>query len=264
MEKPLFPMTNVSISQRAYSSGSHKTLQAIDINGENTGIENGRAPCMVKVLKVLEKSKTGFNNTVLVGTCDIGGNKASVLCADGIKRVLTFAFTHDNYIGDIKVGSILNQWDVFYQEGTTGQATGNHIHLEVGIGWQFNKYKDANGNWCIRNLISPEKVFWLDERHTIKNRGLNGYTFKYINETETEDNTLQFKLIKGSFLQGKKYATRPTAKGKYSINYPLVVGDIVTIDNMVADKKYWIGHIKSGPQANRWVELDPGYFEVVA
>ena len=158
-EKALFPMKNVSVSQRAFSTGSHKNLQAIDINGEGTRIEHGRAPSYVKVLAVLEKSKTGFNNTVLYGTCDASGAKKAVLCADNIERILTFAFTHDNNISDIKVGQIFKQGEVCYQEGTTGQATGNHIHVEIGEGWQYKKYKDINGNWCLKNLVPAENVF---------------------------------------------------------------------------------------------------------
>ena len=146
MEKPIFPMKYVSISQRAFTTGTHKNLEAIDMNGMDKGIDHGRASCYVKVLAVLEKSATGFNNTILFGTCDKNGVKTSVLCADGVARVLTIAMTHDNDISNIKVGQIFKQLEVCYQEGTVGQATGNHIHLEVGEDWQYKKYKDANGN----------------------------------------------------------------------------------------------------------------------
>ena len=262
---PLFPMYDVSISQRAFGGYSHKTLEAIDINGKDTGIQPIFAPCRVKVLAVLEKSKTGFNNTVLVGTCDSSGRKTAVLCADGTSQVLTFGFTHDNDISDIKVGTVIDQFTEFYHEGTKGQATGNHGHLEIGLGWQYRKYKDNNGNWCLKNLISCEKVFWLMEgKHTICNRGLNGYSFPWtadFEEVEVED-TMQFKLIKGSYA-GKKYPTRSTSKGKYSTAYPVVVGDMFNVDEVVADGKYWIGHMVDGPQKGRWIELDPGYFEQV-
>ena len=260
MERPLFPMTYVSISQRAFTNGSHKNLEAIDINGIDTGIDYGRAPCYVKVLAVLEKSKTGFNNTVLVGTCNSKGQKAAVLCADGIERVLTFAYTHDNYIGDIKVGKVYKQWEVFYHEGTTGKATGNHIHLEIGLGWQYKKYKDSYGNWCLKDLISCDKVFWLNDDHKIVNRGLNGYVFPRMPKNEEVNMVYEFKLIKGSFA-GVKYPTRQTSKGKYDTTKYLTVGDQFWVDELVPDGQFWIGRMTNGDHAGRWVELDPRYFE---
>ena len=177
----MFPMKNVSISQRCNSNYSHKYLEAIDANGEGTGKEYGRAPTRVKVLAVLKKETTGFNNTVLFGTCDENGNEAKVRCADGKDRILTFAFTHDDNIDDMVVGAIYQQFDVCYMEGTKGDATGNHIHIEVGEGWQYKKRKDSHGNWCLLNLICPEDIFFLKEGyHTVTNYGLNGYSFPVV------------------------------------------------------------------------------------
>ena len=263
VELALFPMKYVSISQRALTTGSHRNLEAIDMNGMDTGIDLGRAPCYVKVLKVLKKSTTGFNNTVLVGTCNAAGQKTAVLCADGIKRVLTFAYTHDNYIDDIKEGKVYKQLDAFYHEGTTGQATGNHIHLEIGEGWQYRKYKDKYGNWCLQNLISCEKVFWLLEGyHVVTNRGTNGYNFPWTskgnNVPEMEDTMpFNFKITKGTFSNGKKYPTRATATSKYDVKYSLNVGDEFWVDKFVGEGNYWIGHMVNGDQAGRWIQLDP-------
>lgn len=181
MEKALFPMKNVSISRRAFKPGTtHTHLNAIDINGEDTNKEYGRAPCRCRVLKILPISTTGYANTVIFGSCDISGQPAKVLCADGEARVLSFAFTHDNKIRVVE-GQIVEQGDVIYAEGTTGNATGFHIHLEVGEGWQFKKISNGKGDWTLQSLLFSYKVFWLKEGyHKITNFGLNGYTFKWI------------------------------------------------------------------------------------
>lgn len=179
-------MKNVSISRKAFSVSTHKTLNAIDINGKDTTREYGRAPCRCKVLKVLPISSTGFANTVLFGTCDEFGRPANVLCADGQERVLTFAFTHDDKIR-VKESQIVEQNEVVYMEGKTGNATGNHIHLEVGQGWQYKKIKDKNGNFCLTNLLYAYKVFWLKEGwHKVVNFGLNGYKFSWIDGIDGE------------------------------------------------------------------------------
>ena len=66
----------------------------------------------------------------------------------------------------------------------------------------------------------------------------------------------EFEVAKASF-GGNKYATRETALGKYDTNYPMKVGDEFWIDELVADGDYWIGHMLNGPQAGRWIQLDP-------
>lgn len=230
-------MKYISISQRCFTNGSHKNLEAIDMNGSDTGIDHGRAPCCVKVLAVLHKDITGFNNTVMYGTCDEKGNKAEVLCADGKKRVLTFAMTHDNYIKDIKVGKIYKQNEVCYQEGTVGQATGNHIHLEIGLGWQTRKYKDANGNWCLKDLICPEKVFWLLKGHNeVCNRGLNGYNFPWTDSGEVVESSsktiLKFKCIRGIPPKGI-YPTQKNINGVLNITGLFInKDDVLLVDEM--------------------------------
>lgn len=284
MERPIFIMKNVSISQRAYSTGSHKYLQAIDINGKDTGIEAGIAPCRVKILGVFTKEKTGFNNTVLFGTCDEYGNSCSVECADGSKRVLTFALTHDNDISWAKKGAIYTQLQEFYHEGTKGYATGNHIHLEIGLGWQTKKYKDEHGNWCLKNLIAPDKVFWLLKGYSnICNKGLNGYSFPWTDNktsildtvtsptvSSSKEETMRLKLKKGS-IAPNRYPTRMTVNGAFNrTTYFIEVGDIVEISDMKSDTKGNVvckisNCISNGKSTsvlnNRWFAFDKNYFE---
>lgn len=69
---------------------------------------------------------------------------------------------------------------------------------------------------------------------------------------------MTFKVVHGSYGSPKvKIATRPTATGKYDTNYPVHVGDIFTVDQMISEKEYYIGHMKDGTQAGRWILLDP-------
>lgn len=183
MEYALFPMKNVSISRRAFKPGTtHTNLNAIDINGEDKSKEYGRAPCRCRVLKILPITATGYANTIIFGSCDQSGQPAEVLCADGVPRVLSFAFTHDHKIR-VEEGQIVTQGEIVYAEGTTGNASGNHIHLEVGEGWQYKKVKNNYGDWSLQSLLFAYKVFWLKEGyHKVTNFGLNGYTFKWIKE----------------------------------------------------------------------------------
>lgn len=181
MQYAIFPMLNVKISQR-YSSSHY----AWDICGEDSSAEYWRAPCRVKVLRILPPSE-GYN-TVLFGSCDLQGNQMAVKCADGQMRVLTFACTHINSLNvfGLAQGKIYESGEVCYQEGTYGIADGNHVHMEVGEGWIYEK-ADTNGQWVLKNPTNLiEKTFFLLNgwNNVIDTKG---YSFPTVNVRETSD-----------------------------------------------------------------------------
>lgn len=173
-EYVIFPQETINVTQRAFSKKgqSHHTLNAMDIAGATFNIEPIYAPTTVKVLA----KPTSSANSILYGTCDDNGDPRAVLCEDGNLRILTFNFSHMNDISKIKIGTIYKSGDLIYEEGTAGQATGNHVHVEIGNGWQYTKHYDANRNYCLRDLVNVYDVFHqLNGWNKIK--FLNGYTF---------------------------------------------------------------------------------------
>ena len=172
MEYVIFPMKTINITQRYHSAHC-----AWDIAGKDTGIEPWYAPCTVKVLKILGPG-SGYYNSVLFGSCDSYGNQTAVMCEDGVARVLTFSCTHMNSINKFGLfeGKIFPAGTACYEEGTEGQATGNHVHMEVAIGWQTSK-PNQNGQYLLTNYTNPANIFrQLSGFNTVQNG--NGYTFK--------------------------------------------------------------------------------------
>lgn len=184
----IFPMECISIS-KPYSN-SHL---AWDITGSSANIETKDywyAPCDLKVLALFKRSDTGFYNTVYFGTCDSDGNQCPVLCEDDIERVLTFSCTHMD-TSDLDefgyyVGKVFHSGDKAYREGNEGwdegNSTGNHVHMEVGLGWQYNRTSGSgltntvdNGTIIINNVFRQ-----LFEFNYIGNEGTQGYTFKTV------------------------------------------------------------------------------------
>lgn len=100
-----------------------------------------------------------------------------VLYADGTVDYMTMLFMHDDDISDLYVGKIINQYEEFYQEGTKGQVTGCHIHIECGkgrfdgVGWHQNK----TGYWSINHAIPPESALFITSDTNIVNGG--GYNW---------------------------------------------------------------------------------------
>ena len=190
MENAILGMRTLNISQGYFSNNTHKNLYQVDLAGEDTGIDAWRAKNHWKVLNILPYSTTGFANTVFFGSCDASGNKVEVMTPGYGPMVLTLAMTHDNVISSkIKVGAIFSGDDMIYEEGTTGKATGNHIHLECAKGWVTNKIKYTGSKyyggaqWCMQNTLPIEKCLYLLNGY---NRVFNdnGYNFQWVDSIE--------------------------------------------------------------------------------
>ena len=149
-QRILMPMLNVNVTQKENNAFSHSGINAIDLAGKNTGVENVRAPVDMKIVAMYR-----YNS---MGNCIIATSLKKVMFADGTLNYATFQFMHDNNISNLFVGKKIKQWEVFYQEGTTGFATGNHIHLAVKKGF-FTGF-DKNG-WSLKGAIKSVKAFVL-------------------------------------------------------------------------------------------------------
>ena len=110
---------------------------------------------------------------------------APVLFADGTTDYMTIMLCHDNDISDVWVGKTYQQGEVFYQQGDKGEASGNHIHIEIARGefksgniWAFVRSKD--------NVISINDAFYLYDNTEIAQSG--GYTWRSLGGTVIEGN----------------------------------------------------------------------------
>ena len=169
MERPIFPSKNMRITQ-GYHEGSHKDSFAIDNADKDSGISNIYAP-FTGVIKKIYKNDA---NEVWLESVE------PVEYPDGTIDYMTVLFAHDNQVDDLFVGKRVSQNEVFYQEGTKGNATGNHCHIECGRGKFIHSgwHKNNAGYWSINNGKKPEECLWLDD--SIQVLDSHGYSFKRI------------------------------------------------------------------------------------
>lgn len=205
MQYAKFPMLYVNVTQAPNNNFSHKgSVSAWDNAGKDTGIDDAFAPFDAEVVwKDNGSAKTG----ILIS------NTVEVKCADGIIRQagqVHTLFWHDNDISDLYVGKQIKQGEVFYQEGTAGRATGNHIHFNVGVGtYKKGTYplvKNEFGVYEIKGEINPTKIFFIDDNHkVIKTNGMKWVKYKEeVVETPKEPSLKVGDLVK---IIGTKYAT---------------------------------------------------------
>ena len=199
MEKAVLMMDYLNITQGAGGDFSHKGDKAIDIAGKDSGIDPLKAPFTGTIKRIYEPS-----NGVWLESNE------KVLYADGTIDYMTVLTLHDNDISNLKVGDVIKQGTEYYNEGTKGYTTGNHIHLAIGKGkftddgWYENEY----GNWCINNQYDVYKgLFLLDTVKVINNGG-----YKWvITDTLTDDTSdyIIYTVVKGDTLSSiaKRYNT---------------------------------------------------------
>ena len=207
MQRALFPMRNMKITQ-GYSTGTHRDSYAIDNAGKDGSVENVFAPfdCVVK------KIYTADANEVWIESKD------PVQYADGTEDYMTILLAHDNDVSNLKVGQEIKQGAVFYQEGTKGQATGNHIHMECGkgkfegTGW----FQNAAGYWGILNAKKPQECLWVGTDVNVMNDG--GYKWRKTNTPDKPENKqtvdeIAQEVIQGEWGNGAERKSRFTAAG---------------------------------------------------
>lgn len=169
MEKPLYPSKYMRITQ-GYGTGSHIDSYAIDEACIDQGISTLNAPFTGIIKKIYP---TDANEVWLESV-------EPVEYPDGTIDYMTIMLAHSNDVSNLFVGKKINRGEPFYSEGTKGQTTGNHCHLEcgkgkfTGAGWS----KNTSGNYSINNKKKPEECLWIDENTTILDK--KGLNFKRI------------------------------------------------------------------------------------
>lgn len=184
MEKPIFPAKYMRITQ-GYEEGTHRDSYAIDNAGKDGGIDYLYAP----YTGIIKKIYTNDANEVWLESLE------PVEYPDGTIDYMTIMFAHSNDVKDLFVGKRINQNDPFYQEGTKGNATGNHCHIECGKGKFTNNgwVKNNSGFWSIENKKKPEECLWIDNSITILDS--NNYNFKKIPNEKKESTDIVEKTF---------------------------------------------------------------------
>ena len=198
MEKAVLMMDYLRVTQTGDNDYTHKGDKAIDIAGNDTRIDSLKAPFTGTIKKIYTE-----NNAVWLESNE------KVLYADGTIDYMTVLTLHDNDVSNLKVGDVIKQGQVYYDEGTKGLTTGNHIHLAVGkgkftgSGWYKNNY----GYWCINNQIDVYKGLFLLNTVKVLNNG--GYPWVITDTLTEENNYIIYTVVKGDTLWGiaRRYNT---------------------------------------------------------
>lgn len=218
MQKAVLMMDYLRVTQGANGSYSHKGNKAIDLGGYDTNKDPLKAPFTGTIKKIYD-----YSNTVWLESNDV------VEYADGTKDYMTILTSHDNNISNLEVGDVINQGDIYYNEGNKGDVTGNHIHLAVGKGKFTGNgwYKNEYGNYCINNQYDVCKALFLLDSVNIIDDG--GYNWIKTNTLTTGDNIIIYTVVKGDNLT------------KLAKRYNTTVDELVKLNNIKNKNLIYIG-----------------------
>ena len=194
-DRMVFGMHHLNVTQTGAGYGVQDSLSHVsfelDLMGSDKSIDfwyNKMPNTSLKCTGRFGTQATG--NTFFFVTCDSNGVAKKVLCADGNYRVITLAMTHSNW--SPVIGKIYGYGSVAYKEGTSGVATGNHIHLECCEGLVTRKIPNAKNYWNLPNMMDCRKIFWvLDGWTTVVNT--HGLQFKHCDKAEVVSNVVMEK-----------------------------------------------------------------------
>ena len=243
MQRAYFPMNVINLTQGyGDKTSTHKYSYALDLAGKDSGSDDVFAPFDCKITKLYQPSDTkNHANTVWLTSLN------EVECANGYKGYLTISITHPSEISKMKLGTIYKQGDKICTEGKTGNASGNHIHLEVGKGKNCG-WENIKNNWIITNKVKPEEYLFIKKNSTIKNDTYKGDKYNFIVEKDDpifEDNTNDYVIQSGDTLTkiANKFNTSVDELVKLNnIENPNLIyaGDTIKIPSNNTDIEYTV------------------------
>lgn len=151
-EDILFPMEYCNVTQGDFE-GTHAGTYAADLAGRDSGRDLAYFPFSA----VCKATNPSDGNAVW------WQSQNKVRFADGTIDYCTIMILHDNNLNGIYVGAKYGQGEQMAQEGTAGNATGNHLHFEIAKG-AFNHQYDQNsqGIWHLPNNMAIENACFID------------------------------------------------------------------------------------------------------
>lgn len=165
-EDILFPMEYCNVTQGDFE-GTHAGTYAADLAGRDSGRDLAYFPFSA----VCKATNPSDGNAVW------WQSQNKVRFADGTINYCTIMILHDNNLNGIYVGAKYNQGEQMAQEGTAGNATGNHLHFEIAKGAYSHQYdQNSSGVWHLPNNMAIENACFIDNTTFINSSNWNWRT----------------------------------------------------------------------------------------
>ena len=151
----LFPLDVLHVTQGIDGSYSHQGSNAMDFVGTSP-LYPMYAPCdLISVWKI-----TGHIAYTSLAPVDF---------VDGTSDYLTIMFVHDDDVYNL--GRVVRQGEPIAKTGTTGNVTGDHIHIEVKRGSWQGLIQNSYGVYQMPNNLPPFQLLAINNTVVINDFG---------------------------------------------------------------------------------------------
>ena len=183
MEYAIYPFEYMRITQR-HDEGNHLAhwdpfIDYSDKPWDEATQDGGRGYFVPgNDYKVVEKNGSqSYGYNVRLETC----NQVKIPFQDDTV-ILEVTLTHLNADdwNKLSTGQIIHKGEKIIREGTSGGATGNHLHCTANFGPYYGYLVNANGKSCFvyEKSLTPTEAFYVNDGvHLIDSRG---YVFKEV------------------------------------------------------------------------------------
>lgn len=205
MQKCMFPLPYLRITQDEYSSYSHAGSTATDHGGKDAGSDTALyAPFDGTVVRVRADSS---HETYFV-------SDGPVQCPDGYEGVMTLTFMHDN-APDYPAGTHLKQDEKIGDEGGFGRgkadAFAHHSHIEFSRGRQTQQCKNAKGTWQTPGGVSLYKACYISPQTQVHTG--SGYAYRTAAQLSADGKTAVYKGHTFTIAQSEQTENAPPRAG---------------------------------------------------
>lgn len=245
-DRLIFGMKCLNVSQigSGYDGKNHYSHVSyeVDLAGMDSGVDvwrNKMPNTLWYCAGAWGNSSTG--NTRFFWSYGTDFKPKKVLCADGVLRYVTLALTHSNksYV----VGQYYSVNQIMYQEGTSGYATGNHIHLEICAGHTRTKTRNSKNGYNLANMLRADKCFFLLSSYSyVQNAG--GLSWKTTNTVPYTTSSSSTSTSKDTFQTGYEKGKAFTTKVALNLRSNPNTSSTVLLTIPKGKKCYYYGYYR--------------------
>ena len=200
MEKFIFGMETLSVSQNynsTFSHSTHSTGRPADYPVDICGIDGGQSAYIAKndmvVVTIMGEHDRNITNCIQLRT----KNKVKTPAFEDYAYV-SLSHWNDGTM-KWKVGDVIKAGEIITYEGTDYPATGNHFHAVYGRGTPTGFTKNNKGAWVVTgNNYKPEDVVYILDGFT-KVQSTGGINWKHTNSKNEEVVTEKIPYQKGMY-----------------------------------------------------------------